>query len=320
MSTIVVQMLGRLDVRRDGQAIAGLDARKAGELFCYLLLYREHPHSREALASLLSLEAASSQPRKCLRQALWTLQRALADPANDGTDQGVLLVESEWIGLQPGTDLWVDVVAFEQAFACIRGRAGRDLDAQSVQIMQEAVQLYRGDLLEGWYQDWCLLERQRLQGLFLGMLDRLMAYHESRGEYEAGLACGMTVLRYEIAHERTHRQLMRLYYLAGDRTAALRQYECCVNVLRKELNADPAQSTIALWEQIRADHLTDMEPPAAIVAPSASHGPPPSSSVTSPSLSRTLSQLRMLQISFAESQRHLKRVVQEIQATLGAPG
>ena len=34
--------------------------------------------------------------------------------------------------------------------------------------------VYRGDLLEGCYQDWCLFERERLQNAYLAMLDKLM--------------------------------------------------------------------------------------------------------------------------------------------------
>jgi hypothetical protein len=48
---------------------------------------------------------------------------------------------------------------------------------------------------------------------------------------------------------------MRLYYKAGDRTTALRQYERCVAALAREFDLPPAQETVALYEQIRADHL-----------------------------------------------------------------
>jgi DNA-binding SARP family transcriptional activator len=49
---------------------------------------------------------------------------------------------------------------------------------------------------------------------------------------------------------------MRLYYLVGDRTAALRQYERCAEILRRELAVEPAASTIALYQQIRQGRLT----------------------------------------------------------------
>ncbi|NIN69138.1 MAG: hypothetical protein GTO63_31510, partial [Anaerolineae bacterium] len=81
----------------------------------------------------------------------------------------------------------------------------------------------------------CLYERERLQNMYLAILDKLVSYSEVQGAYEAGLGYGSRILSYDGARERTHRRLMRLYYLAGDRTAALRQYDSCVEALRREL-------------------------------------------------------------------------------------
>jgi DNA-binding SARP family transcriptional activator len=117
------------------------------------------------------------------------------------------------------------------------------------------VEEYRGDLLDGWYQDWCLYERERLQHLYLAMLDKLMDHCEVQGAYENGLAFGQQILQYDRARERTHRRLMRLHYLAGDRTSALRQYRKCATILQEELDVKPADSTRLVYEMIRADKL-----------------------------------------------------------------
>ena len=55
------------------------------------------------------------------------------------------------------------------------------------------------------------------------------------GEYEAGQNYGSIILGFDRARESTHRHLMQLYYLAGDRTGALRQYERCARALDAEL-------------------------------------------------------------------------------------
>jgi len=113
--------------------------------------------------------------------------------------------------------------------------------------------LYQGDLLEGWYQDWCLFERVRLQGMYMSMLEKLMRCCETHGEYAEGCHYGNIILRQDRARERTHRRMMRLYYQAGQRTAALRQYHACTKALQEELGVEPARSTQTLYEQIRAD-------------------------------------------------------------------
>jgi hypothetical protein len=67
--------------------------------------------------------------------------------------------------------------------------------------------------------------------MYLVMLDKLMWYCELQKEYETGILCGMRIMCYDRARERTHRRLMRLHCLNSDRTGALRQFEQCAAAL-----------------------------------------------------------------------------------------
>ncbi len=308
MSTLSVRLFGKLQVQRSEQIVLDLGSNKVQELFAYLLLHRQRYHSREVLASLLWGDSTTAQSKRYLRNAFWQLQSVL-DSGAEAKNDGVLLVDPDWVRLNLEADLWLDVAEFERAFALVQGVPGEELNAQSVQAAQGAIQLYRGDLLEGWYQDWCLFERERLQSMYLSMLGKLMAYCEVYGKYEAGLAYGVCVLRYDVAYERTHRRLMRLHYLAGNRTAALRQYERCVAALCKELDVGPSERTVALYEQIRSGQP---------VGPG--QGTPKGDGQifkgTAPTLSQALCHLRLLQTAFAESQRQLWQAIQAVEIAL----
>ena len=146
--------------------------------------------------------------------------------------------------------MWTDVGAFEQAYECLHKL--EELDAVRAQTLQQAVSCYQGDLLEGWYQDWCLCERERLLNMYLIMLDRLIGYCEKHQEYDAGLDYGERILKYDPARERTHQQVMRLKCLAGDRTGAMRQYDRCVKALSRELGVPPSRRTRELFDRIRS--------------------------------------------------------------------
>ena len=250
MCTLTVSLLGKLNVRLDGKAVAGLDARKVQELFCYLLVHRDRAHYREELATLLWEDASSSQSKKYLRQALWQLQAALETPEEEPP---FLLVDAEWVHINPVADLCVDVLDFERAFTNIQALPADALDIQRVATLQQAISYYHGDFLEGWYQDWCIYERERYQSIYLAMLEKLLSYYEVQQNCELGMICGLEILRHDRAQERTHRRLMRLYYLTGNRTAALRQYQSCIEALDEELGVGPAQSTQRLYEQICND-------------------------------------------------------------------
>ncbi len=252
MPELRIGLFGKLSIHWDGLPVDCLDVAKAQELLCYLLIYRARPHPREALAGLLWGDSSSAQSRKYLRQVLWQLHACLDRRA--GASVGpVVLLDADWIQINPEAALWLDVDIFEQAYSCVQGVPGRDLDTPAKRFVEEAVVLYQGDLLEGWYQDWCIFERQRFQTMYLAMLDKLMAHCEAHEDYEPGIEYGMRILRYDYAHERTHRSLMRLHYRAGDRIAAMRQYERCVEALRDELNVAPSRQTVALYERIRGD-------------------------------------------------------------------
>jgi DNA-binding SARP family transcriptional activator len=247
-------MFGKFWVRQSEKPVNGLDACKLQELLSYILVFRESPHSREELAALLWGDSSTAQSKKYLRQALWHIQSALVSQVDENHGR-IFNVEADWVSFNAHSDVWLDVAVFEQAFALVREVAGHQLDPAQAQTLEQAIQLYQGDLLEGWYQDWCLCERERLQTNYLIMLDKMMSYCEAHRQYETGLAYGLQVLRYDRARESTHRRLMRLHYLAGDRTAALRQYKHCVAALNEALAVKPSRLTVTLYDQIRLDEF-----------------------------------------------------------------
>ena len=307
MPTFSIQLFGKFCVRRDQQILEGFEARKVQELFCYLLLHRDHPIPRETLAGLLWPETTTAQSKKNLRQALWLLQSALGSQ-NERVNDRVLLVKPDWVYLNSGVNLWLDVVVFEQIFNLVQKTPGQELDNSTAQLLQDTVQLYQGPLLEGWYQDWCLLERERLQSMYLTMLDKLMSYCEVSHDYETGLLYGMRIMCYDRARERTHRRIMRLYYLTGDRAEALRQYERCAVALEEELGISPSKSTVAIYSQIQADQLDEPIP-----TPVDTDTPP---EIPAPPLLEVLGHLAQVQRSLAELQNQVQQSIHIVEMAL----
>lgn len=297
MSILDIRLLGRFQVLRDGEPMPGFEVGKVKELFSYLLMNRRRSHLREILATLLWVDNDASQARRYLSKALWQLQSALLETGTAGAGS-MLLCESEWIQFNAQGTYRLDVADFEEAVSQANGVPGCSLDADVAQALRGALDCYQGDFLEGCYEDWCLCERQRLQCLYLITLDRLMHYYEAQGEYEAGQACGFRILSCDQARERTHRQLMRLHYLAGDRTGALRQYERCKTVLQEELGVPPSHLTQLLYEQICSDKPL-VEP--AVQAPDALPMVEP--------LQQLLVEVRRLQATASEVEQYLQQQV-----------
>jgi DNA-binding SARP family transcriptional activator len=228
-----------------------IKARKVQELFVYLLIFRNHPQPRESLCEVLWADQPASKSRKNLRQTLWHIQSLFKKIKN--LSKLCLSIESGWVQLNLPVSFWLDTAQFEQVFDLVSKKPVQELSEKDFQTMQYASNLYKGDFLEGWYQDWCIFERERFQMMHLMLLEKLAQYCEIHQNYEAGLKYGWQILRFDQAYERAHRQLMRLYFLSGNRTQALYQYDRCVAALQNELGVEPSERTRRLYEQIRLD-------------------------------------------------------------------
>jgi DNA-binding SARP family transcriptional activator len=305
MSNIRFFLFGKLRIEADSGINQKIEPRKAEELLVYLLLHRKQPQSREHLADVLWGELAPEQAKSYLRKALWQLQSAL-ESFSGGQ---VLLIDGDWLQLNPNSDFWLDIEILEKAFKTTEGVRGREWEPKWAKGIEDAAELYQGELLDGWYQDWCLDERERLRHQYLAMLDKLIDYCESHQHYDHGLLFGEKILRHDCAREHTHRRVMRLYYLSGNRTAALRQYRKCVETLRKELDVEPAQATNELFEMIRLDHIDDMRSPGAT----------PRQKIVEPggeSLNMVFAHLAEFQESLTKIQTQLSKDIRAIQKSL----
>ena len=156
-----VKLLGRFEVRLDGQSLE-IASRPAQSLLAYLALNANVPHRREKLAGLLWPDTSDANARNSLRHALWSLRRAL------GADGAYLVADDLTITLDAGPDCRFD-------FALLTQKVKSDWTADD---LIGIVSAYGGDLLPGFYDEWVVLERQRLQVAFEHrmklLLDRLV--------------------------------------------------------------------------------------------------------------------------------------------------
>lgn len=242
-SLLRIRLLGALDLRLGEVPLPPLESARAESLFAYLLLHRAAPQPRQLLAFLLWPDSTESQARTNLRHVLHNLRRALPD-----LDR-FLDVTSRTLQWRPDTPFWLDVAAFEEAVA----RAETDAADSGLARLQEAVEIYTGDLLEGCYDEWLLGERERLRQCYLSALERLTTLLEKRGDYAAAIPYATRLLRSDPLREETYRLLMRLHDARGDRARALRVYHVCAATLERELGIQPSAPTREAYEALLPD-------------------------------------------------------------------
>jgi DNA-binding SARP family transcriptional activator len=270
MPSLQVRLFGQFSLCCGDEVLDELIPGKAKELFCYLLTHRGRPIAREVLASVLWGDYTTERSKQYLRKALWQLQSSLDNSSK--LNGPILQVDSKGVSVRSDAELWVDLFQFELACSG-EDSASVNTGASLMSTVETAVNLYRGDFLEGWYQDWCLYERERLQNIYLALLDKIVGYSESSGEYEKGLDYAKRILQCDRANESAHRHLMRLRYLSGDRSGALHQYEICAGALKEELDVQPSERTRKLYEHIREEHEPAIASGSQSVLSKAQEGP-----------------------------------------------
>ncbi len=256
METIRLQLLGPPSIERDGQPAPPFKSRRVLALLAYLAL-NPGAHPRSKLAGLLWSDASEKKALDNLRYALWNLQRVLG-----GT---LLQADRLTAALQHSEDLTVDVDEFQQALDL--ATTARDPNAPEVMAaLQRAADLYRGDLLadldlpgDPLFNEWLRPERACRREGMAGVLDRLGMYHTTRGELLAAMAVTRRLLGMESWREEAHRRMMLLLARAGQRSAALAQYETCRRLLAEELGVEPLEETTALYERILKAEVEEQE-------------------------------------------------------------
>jgi two-component SAPR family response regulator len=176
--------------------------------------------------------------------------RALVEPQRAA--RGTFLIHSAKSEIKFNTQsaYWLDIEALELKVTAILTKRGQDLTEQEISEAETALRLYRGDLLEGQYSEWALIERERLRALYIDGLAIVAEYRALRGDYVRALAFGRTALRMEPLREDIHRTMMEIYARSGRIAQAVRQFESCRDILFKELGIAPAEETALLHNRI----------------------------------------------------------------------
>ncbi len=240
-----INLFDGLSLQSGEQTLRQFQTYKTGALLAYLAFYRQRQHPREHLVNLLWPDADPASGRNRLTQALvWLRPRLEPEDSGRGT---VLVSDRHTIGLDFSA-LQTDVAEFKEALSTANSRV--EPSAQ-IEALRQAVDLYRGELLTGYYEDWVLTERQRMFDLFLTALRRLSELYERAQEYDRALDCARRALAADPVSEEVHLDLIRLLALTGQPAAGLRQFREMEQILKRELDEEPSGAAHALISQIR---------------------------------------------------------------------
>lgn len=240
-----IRLLGQYSVLLDGRPLV-IASRPARLLLAYILL-NQTPHPREHLAELLWPDSTSENARSNLRHALWRLRTDLAEC---GCDSALLVITEQEIGLDATCPLWLDVAVLESPIA----------GSTPVDVIENQLCVYQGELLPGYYDSWILLERERLKAILALQMDTLLERLVRAEHWPAVIAWSERWIALDELPEAAYRYLMLAHGKLGDAGLAAQAYRRCQHVLAEEFDVVPSDATRSL--------AADLQRKAAVVAQS----------------------------------------------------
>jgi len=228
-----ITLLGSPRVERAGHEVT-FETRKAVAILAYIAIEGGR-QPRERLAAMLWPDADDERARGALRRTLSAIRTsAVGDRLEADMSTAALARER----------VMVDVLE-------LRARRAKGDHAG-------AVRLYAGDLLAGFalrdapaFEEWQEAQAERLRSELADSLERLISEERGAGRLGKAIDHARGWLALDPLNEAAHRELIRLHAAAGDRSAAIRQYHECAQLLDRELGVAPIEETTALYEAVR---------------------------------------------------------------------
>jgi len=248
------RFFGRFELLCDGEPVHLGRNGKALSILKYLVANRHRPVSQDHLMGWLWPESNLKKARWSLNSAVHGLRKLLGGCPSSTAGTTYVVLEEGHYRLGPWVRVATDVEEFDGLHAEGRRLEREGNQAEAAARYEAAVGLYRDDyLVEDLYEDWTMVERERLSNSYIGMLDRLAARYVELGRLGEGAGACYRALEKDRCHEESHRLLMRCYARMGQRGRALRQYGLCERVLSQEYGTAPSPETRSLYEELLAD-------------------------------------------------------------------
>jgi predicted ATPase/DNA-binding SARP family transcriptional activator len=239
--------------------IVGFRSAKTQALLVYLAVESARPHPRAVLAGLLWPDQPDRAAQHNLSQALLNLRQLLSDAT---THPPFFLTTRQTIQFNPASAHWLDSAELATYLTAVQAHAHADepICARCAHALAQAIELYRGPFLAEFaltrselFEEWALLKREWVHRQVVEALEQLIAFHMCGHAYQRAEHYARRLVALEPLREAAHRQLMRALARAGQRGAALAQYEACRRILAAELDVAPDAETTTLYEQIRTN-------------------------------------------------------------------
>ncbi|ADI11550.1 transcriptional regulator, SARP family protein [Streptomyces bingchenggensis BCW-1] len=225
-----LSLMGSFELRYEGQSVL---IAPAGQRLLSLLVLSRRTLTREHVAERLWPDASGIRAAGCLRSALWRLPK-LNQPLVVATPSTLQLSQDIETDLTATEDILRRAIAWSEPSG---GHIPRRTPLPDVELADQALS---SDLLPEAWDEWVIVERERLHQMRLHALESLACVHRSAGNFGQALDAALRAVAGEPLRESAHRQVIETYLAEGNTGEAIRHFRELRSLLRSELGLEPS--------------------------------------------------------------------------------
>jgi len=246
-----VQFFGTFQLFQKDRPLSDDLNRRSKAILAYLILHRKHPHIRTRIIRKFWPDYPKDAAKNLLCVAICSIRKWLED---NGLEKNSLLFRNEKYFFHPDLIIDTDYDHFLTNWKQSESSAGTLPDDHTFTLYHRAFAFYRGDFMENIEGvDWVESTREKLQGTYIRLLDRIGAAFMQKQEFQICIEINKRILEIDDCLEEAHRRIMRCYGYLGLRAKVIEQFQACKKALEKGLQRGPSKQTLELFHQIMGE-------------------------------------------------------------------
>ncbi len=253
VTDLTLNMLGPVEIFRDLTRPLAADAwttKRARDILCFIASRRHRRASKDTIIDTFWGESDFEAVEKNFHPTVSHIRKALN--SNQPLKQNFLLYRDGDYQLNPEFSYSIDTEEFDRLVTeGETARRAREID-RCISSYEAAIKIYRGDFMQGTYDEWVEEQRSYYREQYLRLLEALAAVAQKTEDWARSLHLAQQILHDDPFREDVHCMIMRAHAGQGNRHAVKEQYETLRKLLKKELGVEPAAETQRVYKELVA--------------------------------------------------------------------
>ncbi|MEP6742988.1 MAG: BTAD domain-containing putative transcriptional regulator [bacterium] len=251
VTDLTVNMLGPVAILRDPSRPLAADAwttRRARDILCFIVSRRHHRASKDTIVDTFWGETDMAVVEKNFHPTVSHIRKALN--SNQPLKQNFLLYRDGDYQLNSEFSYRIDIEEFDRLLSeGENARRARKFE-DCVRAYEQALDLYRGEFMQGSYEPWVEEQRTYYREQYLRLLESLAAVAETASDWQKAMQLAQLIVRQDQFREDIHCLILRAHAAMGNRGAVKEHYEGLKRILENELGVEPSAETRKLYQQL----------------------------------------------------------------------